>query len=284
MLTVAFQGRMAVSQPSIRSEGWRVPPRPNPVRPTPWAYDGVPGEGSIPVPLPPPDWPKPCILRADLLAIKPSSSTDFLIGAPNSQSAKPAHFSPNDPFLSEALDSEDSVRFSKFKRFEELMKFNEERFWNSPRTGDSNRFRIRQIKVRILPPSQAFMRSARLLKKYENGPEIRLFAHSISSPTTSSTILKWKSPKISGLVREYSRFAETNGGDWYDHDCRPMNAVDFAHCCGRHTYRSAHRRPHRQRHTSIRYPLSANRLWQRPSVTMRLGIDACIRQRGPTRY
>jgi len=25
-----------------------------PVRPTPWAYDGVPGEGSIPVPLPPP--------------------------------------------------------------------------------------------------------------------------------------------------------------------------------------------------------------------------------------
>src|SRR5882672_8296052 len=46
---------MAVSQPSIRREGWRVPPpRPNPVRPTPWAYDGVPGEGSIPVPLPPP--------------------------------------------------------------------------------------------------------------------------------------------------------------------------------------------------------------------------------------
>jgi hypothetical protein len=31
-----------------------VPLRPNPVRPTPWAYDGVPGEGSIPAPLPPP--------------------------------------------------------------------------------------------------------------------------------------------------------------------------------------------------------------------------------------
>jgi hypothetical protein len=41
MLTVALQGRMAVSQPSIRREGWRVPPQPNPVRPTPWAYDGV---------------------------------------------------------------------------------------------------------------------------------------------------------------------------------------------------------------------------------------------------
>ena len=31
-----------------------MPLRPNPVRPTPWAYDGVPGEGSIPAPLPPP--------------------------------------------------------------------------------------------------------------------------------------------------------------------------------------------------------------------------------------
>jgi hypothetical protein len=73
------------------------------------------------------------------------------------------------------------------------------------------------------------MRSAGLLKKCENAPEIRLFAHSISSPGFQFDDLEWKSPKISGLVREYSRFAETNGGDWYDHDCRPMNAVDFAH-------------------------------------------------------
>jgi hypothetical protein len=28
-----------------------------------------------------------------------------------------------------------------------------------------------------------------------------------------------KSAKVSGLDREYSRFAETIGGDWFDHDC-----------------------------------------------------------------
>ena len=38
--------------------------------------------------------------------------------------------------------------------------------------------------------------------------------------TPGSSILRWKSPKVSGLVREYSRFAETIGGDWFDHDCR----------------------------------------------------------------
>ena len=30
-----------------------------------------------------------------------------------------------------------------------------------------------------------------------------------------------ESPKVSGLVREYSRFAETFGGDGFDHDCLP---------------------------------------------------------------
>jgi hypothetical protein len=40
------RGRMAVSQPLDPGKaGPRV--RPYPVRPTPWAYDGVPGEGSI---------------------------------------------------------------------------------------------------------------------------------------------------------------------------------------------------------------------------------------------
>jgi hypothetical protein len=37
-----------------------------------------------------------------------------------------------------------------------------------------------------------------------------------------------ESLKVSGgLVRGYSRFVETIGGDWFDHDCRSMNAVDF---------------------------------------------------------
>jgi hypothetical protein len=50
----APRGRMAVSQPWDPGGGLGPRVRPYLVRPTPWAYDGVPGEGSIPVPLPPP--------------------------------------------------------------------------------------------------------------------------------------------------------------------------------------------------------------------------------------
>src|SRR6266480_4080077 len=57
------------------------------------------------------------------------------------------------------------------------------------------------------------MRSARLAKKRENGPEIPAFR---------------AFDFVSGLICEYSRFAETIGGDWFDHDCRPKTAVDFA--------------------------------------------------------
>ena len=51
--------------------------------------------------------------------------------------------------------------------------------------------------------------------------------------TPGSPVLRRKSRKVSGRVREYSRFAETIGGDWFDHDCRPRAASDFAtrsHC------------------------------------------------------
>jgi hypothetical protein len=41
--------------------------------------------------------------------------------------------------------------------------------------------------------------------------------------------LRWKSPKVSGLVREYSRFAETIGGDNFHHDCRTRATVDLAY-------------------------------------------------------
>jgi hypothetical protein len=34
-------------------------------------------------------------------------------------------------------------------------------------------------------------------------------------------------PKVSGSVREYSRFGETIGGDKFDQDCRPRVAVSF---------------------------------------------------------
>jgi hypothetical protein len=53
----------------------------------------------------------------------------------------------------------------------------------------------------------------------------RLFAYSISSPDSGFAILKSKSPKVSGRVRGYSRFAETIGGDRFDHNCRPTAAL-----------------------------------------------------------
>jgi hypothetical protein len=61
---------------------------------------GLRGEGWIPVPLPPPAWPKPCILCANLLAIWPRSSSDFSLELRtyNRQSRlillRKAHFSP----------------------------------------------------------------------------------------------------------------------------------------------------------------------------------------------
>ena len=50
--------------------------------------------------------------------------------------------------------------------------------------------------------------------------------------TPNWPILRWKSPKVSGLVREYSRFAETIGGDWFDHDCRQTIALCRGRFCG----------------------------------------------------
>src|SRR4030088_363593 len=49
----------------------------NYVRRSSLGYSGLRGEGSIPVPLPPPARLKACILCPNLLAIKPNSSTDF---------------------------------------------------------------------------------------------------------------------------------------------------------------------------------------------------------------
>src|SRR6187397_2722630 len=40
--------------------------------------------------------------------------------------------------------------------------------------------------------------------------------------------LRRKSPKVSGLLRKYSRFGETMGGDRFDHDCRPRGLVGSA--------------------------------------------------------
>ena len=59
------------------------------------------------------------------------------------------------------------------------------------------------------------------------GRKSGLFAHSISSPDARFAALEWKSQKVSGLVRKYSRFVETIGGDGFDQDCRPTVALQF---------------------------------------------------------
>jgi hypothetical protein len=64
LLTVASGAEWLFRGLRSGGRGLGVPLRPNPVRPTPWAYDGVPGEGSIPAPLPPPPWPMQRFLRA----------------------------------------------------------------------------------------------------------------------------------------------------------------------------------------------------------------------------
>ena len=79
LLTVASGAEWLFRGLRSGGRGLGVPLRPNPVRPTPWAYDGVLGEGSIPAPLPPPALPLSSILCATLLAIEPMYSQRFLI-------------------------------------------------------------------------------------------------------------------------------------------------------------------------------------------------------------
>src|SRR4030081_3422369 len=84
MVQVAHQGAGA---PQVHGGLGRAFAR-NYVRRSSLEYSDLRGEGSIPVPLPPPAWPKLCILRVNLLAFKPSSSSDFSseLRTPNRQS------------------------------------------------------------------------------------------------------------------------------------------------------------------------------------------------------
>jgi hypothetical protein len=171
MVQVAHQGAGA---PQVHGGLGRVFAR-NYVRRSSLEYSGLRGEGSIPVPLPPPACPKFSILRLNLLVIKPSRATNshlnsgLLIG-------RAAHSSPNGPFFSGALDSTDSVRFSKFECFERLMKSGGMEFCCSSRTGKSVRFRNRHIEVRILPPQppiRAFGLGSPLKARMAGNPAFR---------------------------------------------------------------------------------------------------------------
>jgi hypothetical protein len=75
----------------------------------------------------------------------------------DSQPAEPPHYSPKGPFLSESQDSTQSVRFSKFDRFELLATFSGKRFGRLCRIGESVRFlrsdsQFTISRFEILPP------------------------------------------------------------------------------------------------------------------------------------
>jgi hypothetical protein len=70
-------------------------------------------------------------------------------------------------------------------------------------------------------------------KNRDNGPEIRAFTYSTSSPDSRFADLEVEIAESLRLVRDYSRFAETIGGDWFDHHCRPRAVLtNVALHCG----------------------------------------------------
>jgi hypothetical protein len=118
------------------------------------------GEGSIPVPLPPPAWPEPSILCTRLLAISP------VLGAISDLSSGPqidgiGYSSANGSFLSGALDSANSIRFSKFEPFEMFMNSKKWGFCSSSRTGKSIRFRNRHIRAKSAKVSGEYLKYSR---------------------------------------------------------------------------------------------------------------------------
>jgi hypothetical protein len=72
--------------------------------------------------------------------------------------------------------------------------------------------------LRRQPRIPAFGQAPQETREWAGNPGFSRIRFRLWAPR--SPIPGWKSPKVSGLVREYSRFAETIAGDWFDHDCR----------------------------------------------------------------
>jgi hypothetical protein len=102
------------------------------------------------------------------------------------------------------------------------------RIFPNSKTGKQRPGSIRNARVRILslqPPSPAFGPASQETREWAGNPgfsRIRYGLWTLAFPN-----LRWKSPKVSGRFREYSRFGETIGGDGFDQDCGPRPAVQF---------------------------------------------------------
>jgi hypothetical protein len=95
-------------------------------------------------------------------AIKPTSGSDFSfeLRTPSRQGALIVLRKPH--FISGALDSADSVRFSKIQRFEGPLNFNEKRFSGYSRTGERIRFQFAIRRFESSRPSQPVRRSEKM--------------------------------------------------------------------------------------------------------------------------
>jgi hypothetical protein len=81
-------------------------------------------------------------------------------------------------------------------------------------------FARRQVRspLRRQPPSPAFRHGLRPAPHRSGNPGFSRTRVSLQAPGLRSSRLK--SRKVSGHIPKNSRFAETIGGDWCDHDCR----------------------------------------------------------------
>jgi hypothetical protein len=105
------------------------------------------------------------------------------------------------------------------------MNCNEVGFLNSSRTANNIRFRIRHIEVRILPPqpaSPAFGQVSQETRGRAGNPGLSRIRFRLWTPGLPRR--RRKSAKVSGPLRDISRFGETLGGDRFDHDCRPTDS------------------------------------------------------------
>ncbi len=101
------------------------------------SYAGLRGEGSTPVPLPPPACPTPRILRVNSRTIKPSNTAAISHLSSALPIGRAGILFSESPFLSESLNFIHSVRFSKFERLELVMNFSGKRFCRFSRAGES---------------------------------------------------------------------------------------------------------------------------------------------------
>ena len=87
-------------------------------------------------------------------------------------------------------------------------------------------FSIGNVQVRILPSQPAIPaigQASRETRKRAGNPGFSRIHFRLW--TSGWPSWRRKSTKVSGHLREYSRFRETMGGDRFDHDCRPTRAL-----------------------------------------------------------